>query len=145
MPLSSRRKFPQPMRLRKTHYLKENSSMCQSYEAGRLNIKDLPLPGYTHVVTNNATISAADEVIRQNRRITTREVAVELSISKGTVHHIIHKKLGNGKVCVQYVPKHLLENQKRRDENWICQQHTETIHSLPTRWDQCINANGDYL
>ncbi|GBM24193.1 hypothetical protein AVEN_4946-1 [Araneus ventricosus] len=85
---------------------------CQRYEAGRVNIKDLPRSGQAHVVTNSATISAVDELIRQNRRITTREIAVELSISKGTVHHIIHKKLGYDKVCAQWVPKHLSENQK---------------------------------
>ncbi|GBO31698.1 hypothetical protein AVEN_161499-1 [Araneus ventricosus] len=85
---------------------------CQRYEAVRVNIKDLPRPGQAHVLTNSATISAVDEFIRQNRRITTREIAVELSISKGTVHHIIHKKLGYGKVCAQWVPKHLSENQK---------------------------------
>ncbi|GBN80262.1 hypothetical protein AVEN_269683-1 [Araneus ventricosus] len=84
---------------------------CQRYEAGRVNIKDLPRPEQVHVVTNSAMISAVDELIRQNRRITTREIAVELSISKGTVHHIIHKKLGYGKVCAQWVPKHLSENQ----------------------------------
>ncbi|GBM21787.1 hypothetical protein AVEN_29231-1 [Araneus ventricosus] len=85
---------------------------CQHYEAGRVNIKDLPRPGQAHVVINNATISTVDEHIRQNRRITTREIAVELSISKGTVHHIIHKTLGYGKICVQWVPKHLSENQR---------------------------------
>ncbi|GBM46782.1 hypothetical protein AVEN_6060-1 [Araneus ventricosus] len=85
---------------------------CQRYEAVRVNIKDLPRPGQAHVVTNSATISAVDELIRQNRRITTRETAVELSISKGTVHHIIHKKFGYGKVCAQWVPKHPSENQK---------------------------------
>ncbi|GBM57750.1 hypothetical protein AVEN_50742-1 [Araneus ventricosus] len=74
---------------------------CQRYEAERVNIKHLPSPGQAHVVTNSATISAVDEIIRQNRRITTREIAVELSISKGTVRHIIHKKLGYGKVCTQ--------------------------------------------
>ncbi|GBM01576.1 hypothetical protein AVEN_60002-1 [Araneus ventricosus] len=75
---------------------------CQRYEAGRANIKDLP--GQAHVVTNSATISAVEELIWQNRRITTREIAVELLISKGTVHHIIHKKLGYGNVCAQWVP-----------------------------------------
>ncbi|GBN40602.1 hypothetical protein AVEN_246535-1 [Araneus ventricosus] len=85
---------------------------CQRCEAGRVNIKDLPRPGQAHVVTNNATISSIDYLIRQNRRITTREFAVELSISKGTQHHIIHKRLGYGKVCAQWVPKHLSENQK---------------------------------
>ncbi|GBN12524.1 hypothetical protein AVEN_144788-1 [Araneus ventricosus] len=66
---------------------------CQRYEAGRVNIKDLPRPGQAHVVTNSFTISAVDELIRQNCSITSREIAVELSISKGTVHHIIHKSL----------------------------------------------------
>ncbi|GBM77309.1 hypothetical protein AVEN_13353-1 [Araneus ventricosus] len=85
---------------------------CQRYEAGRVNIKDSPRPGQAHVVINSATISAVDELIRQNHRITTLEIAVELSISKGIVHHTIHEKLGYGKVCAQWVPKHLSENQK---------------------------------
>ncbi|GBL98435.1 hypothetical protein AVEN_187764-1 [Araneus ventricosus] len=76
---------------------------CQRYEAVRVNIKDLPRPGEAHVVTNSATISAVDELIRQNRRMAIHEISVELSISKGTVHHIIHKKLG----YAQWVPKHL--------------------------------------
>ncbi|GBM25902.1 hypothetical protein AVEN_247397-1, partial [Araneus ventricosus] len=85
---------------------------CQRYEAGRVNIKDFPRPGQARVMTNSATISAVDDLIPQNRRITTREIAVELSISKGTVHHVIHKKLGYGKVCAQWVLKLLSENQK---------------------------------
>ncbi|GBO37789.1 hypothetical protein AVEN_105407-1, partial [Araneus ventricosus] len=40
---------------------------CQRYEAGQVNIKDLPRPGQAHVVTNSATISAVDEIIRHNR------------------------------------------------------------------------------
>ncbi|GBL75576.1 hypothetical protein AVEN_154909-1 [Araneus ventricosus] len=84
---------------------------CQRYEEGLVNIKDLPRPGQAHVATNSATILAVDEIIRKNRRITKREIVVELSISKGTVHHIIHKKLGYGKVCAQRVPKNLSKNQ----------------------------------
>ncbi|GBM24452.1 hypothetical protein AVEN_41100-1 [Araneus ventricosus] len=85
---------------------------CQRYEAGRVNIRELSLPGQAHVVTNSATISAADELIRQNRRITTREIAVQFWIRKGTVHHIMYKNIGYGKVCSQWVPKHLSANQK---------------------------------
>ncbi|GBN74174.1 hypothetical protein AVEN_244084-1 [Araneus ventricosus] len=85
---------------------------CQRYEAGRVNIKDLPRPGQAHVVTNSATISAVDELIRRIVGSLQVNIAVELSISKGTVHHIFHKKIGYGKVCAQWVPKHLSENQK---------------------------------
>ncbi|GBN93346.1 hypothetical protein AVEN_38433-1 [Araneus ventricosus] len=95
---------------------------CQRYEAGRVSIKDLPRPGQAYVVTNSATISGGDELMRQNRWIATREIAVELSISKGTLHHIIHKKLGYGKVCAQWVPKHLSENQTLRMGVCLTQQ-----------------------
>ncbi|GBM53359.1 hypothetical protein AVEN_165035-1 [Araneus ventricosus] len=37
---------------------------CQHSEGGRVNIKDLPCPGQAHVLTNSATISAVDELIR---------------------------------------------------------------------------------
>ncbi|GBM08307.1 hypothetical protein AVEN_101436-1 [Araneus ventricosus] len=90
---------------------------CQCYEAGLVNIKDLPNPGQAHIVTNSATISAVDELLRQNRWITTREIAVELSISKGTVHRIIHKKLGYGKVRAQWVPSICQRIIRRRE--WV--------------------------
>ncbi|GBM49165.1 hypothetical protein AVEN_148086-1 [Araneus ventricosus] len=54
------------------------SRRCQSYEGGRVNIKDLPRNGQAHDVTNSATISAVHELIRHNCRITTREIAVKL-------------------------------------------------------------------
>ncbi|GBM20785.1 hypothetical protein AVEN_164270-1 [Araneus ventricosus] len=75
---------------------------CQRYETGRVNVKDLSRPGQAHVVTNSATISAVDELIRQNSRITTPEIAVELSISKGIVHHTIRA----GRRAVQTVRPH---------------------------------------
>ncbi|GBN66877.1 hypothetical protein AVEN_5602-1 [Araneus ventricosus] len=57
---------------------------CQRYEG-------LPRPGQAHVFTNSATISTVDELIRQNRRITTHEIVVELSIGKGTASHNTQK------------------------------------------------------
>ncbi|GBM77097.1 hypothetical protein AVEN_74025-1 [Araneus ventricosus] len=74
---------------------------CERYEAGRVNIKDLPRSGQAHVVTNSAKILAVNDLLQKNRRMTTREIAVELSINKGPMHLLIHKKLGYGKVCAQ--------------------------------------------
>lgn len=76
------------------------------------NIKNFPRAEQEQVVTNSATISALDKLIRQNYRLPTCEIYIVLSISKETVHHIIHKKLYYGKLCAQCLPKHLLENQK---------------------------------
>ncbi|GBM06159.1 hypothetical protein AVEN_167054-1 [Araneus ventricosus] len=77
-----------------------------------LQFNALPRRALSDVVTNSATISVVDELIRSIRRIITLGISVELSISKGTAHHIIHKKLGYGKVCALWVNKHLSKNQK---------------------------------
>ncbi|GBN19776.1 hypothetical protein AVEN_48037-1 [Araneus ventricosus] len=63
----------------------------------------------------------------------------------------VPRKLGYGKVCVQWVPKQCQRITGRREWvfAWIRQQpstfYTEAIHSLPMRWDPCINVNGDYF
>ncbi|GBN92816.1 hypothetical protein AVEN_224157-1 [Araneus ventricosus] len=46
---------------------------CQGYEAGRVKIKNLQLPGQAQVVSNSARILSVDELIRQNLWITTRK------------------------------------------------------------------------
>jgi hypothetical protein len=40
------------------------------------------------------------------------EIADSLSVSKGTVDTILHEHLQYSKVCAQWVPKHLTEDQK---------------------------------
>ncbi|GBM47228.1 hypothetical protein AVEN_134321-1 [Araneus ventricosus] len=90
---------------------------CQRYVAQRVHIKDLKCPGQAHVLTNSATTLAVNELIRQNRRITTREVAVELSINKGTALYIIHKKLGYGKVVHSGCPSICQRITRRRE--WV--------------------------
>ncbi|GBL86517.1 hypothetical protein AVEN_194780-1 [Araneus ventricosus] len=90
---------------------------CQRYKAGRVNIKDLPRPEQAHVGTNSATISAVDELIRQNRRISPLEIAVELSISKGTAQHLIHRKPGYGKFVHSGCPSICQRIRKRRE--WV--------------------------
>ncbi|GBN01295.1 hypothetical protein AVEN_201316-1 [Araneus ventricosus] len=65
--------------------------VVSALSGGTRKHQELTTPWQAHVVTNSATASAVDELIRQNFRIITHEIAVELSISKGTVHHIIHR------------------------------------------------------
>ncbi|GBL91968.1 hypothetical protein AVEN_102540-1 [Araneus ventricosus] len=54
----------------------------QRYDSENVNIKGLPRPGQAHIVTNSTTTSVVNELIWQNRQITTREIAVELSIKQ---------------------------------------------------------------
>ena len=50
------------------------------------------------------SIAAVNSLVRENCRITTREIADSLSVSKGTVDIILHEHLQYSKVCAQWVP-----------------------------------------
>ena len=85
---------------------------CSDFRHGRVSTADMPRPGQAHVVITQESIAAVNSLVRENRRITTWEIADSLSVSKGTVHTILHEHLQYSKVCAQWVPKHLTEDQK---------------------------------
>lgn len=92
------------------------------YHLGRTSVKDDPRPGQAHVVITEENCAAVDELIRANRRITKDEIANTVGISHGSVHTIIHERLAYRKVCAQWVPRHLSEEQKAERVR-LCQQH----------------------
>jgi hypothetical protein len=69
-----------------------------SSEQGEGNVSDLPRSGRPSTAVKHATMQRADRHIRNDRRITTREIAAILGIGKGCVDKIIHQ-LGYSK-CV---------------------------------------------
>jgi len=82
----------------------------------------MPRPGQAHVVITQESIGAVNSLVRENRRTTTQEIADSLSVSKGTADTLLHEHLLYSKVCAQWVPKHLTEDQKRLRMG-VCFQH----------------------
>jgi predicted transcriptional regulator len=60
----------------------------------------MPRPGQAHVVITEESIAAVNSLVRENRRITTREIADSLSVSKGTVDTILHEQLNEINLCI---------------------------------------------
>jgi Mn-dependent DtxR family transcriptional regulator len=53
----------------------------------------MPRPGQAHVVNTEESIAAVNSLVRENRQVTTREIADSLSVSKGTVDTILPEHL----------------------------------------------------
>jgi len=66
---------------------------CSDFRHGRVSTADMPRQGQAHVVITQESIAAVNSLVRENRRITTREIADSLSVSKGTVGTILHEHL----------------------------------------------------
>lgn len=57
-------------------------------------------------------VEDVDCLVKRNQRITTREIAEEMSLSIGSGHPILCERLCYCKVCMQWLPKHLTEELK---------------------------------
>jgi hypothetical protein len=89
-------------------------------EPGRANIVDQPRNGRPVSVTDDKHQKQVDELIKHDRRITQKQTAGRLGMSKERVGSIIGL-LGYTKVCYRWVPCMLTpENKQKRVE--ICEE-----------------------
>ncbi|GFO05470.1 histone-lysine N-methyltransferase SETMAR [Plakobranchus ocellatus] len=105
---------------------------CTWFGEGRTSLGDEPKSGRPKTSTNEENTTRVDELIRCDRRMKIREIALKLKIPKSTVHEIVHDTLGYRKVSARWVPKMLTEDHKL--------QRVEISQRLLQR---CQQDNGD--
>jgi len=86
----------------------------EKFKNGVTSVEDSPRPGPAFTAVTEDNIAAVENVIRENRRVTVKEVASLLDISVGSAHHIIHDELNFQKVCARWVSKQLTPEMKER-------------------------------
>ncbi|GFO28103.1 histone-lysine N-methyltransferase SETMAR [Plakobranchus ocellatus] len=85
---------------------------CTWFGEGRTSLGDEPKSPRPKTSTNEENTTRVDELIRCDRRMKIREIALKLEIPKSTVHEIVHDTLGYRKVSARWVPKMLTEDHK---------------------------------
>lgn len=90
----------------------------RKFENWASRLSDADHPSRPHTAYTPARMELVEQVIRKNRRVTTDELAMELGISHGSAHHIMHDVLQYHEVWARWVPKQLSPDLKeRRKEN----------------------------
>ena len=85
----------------------------QRFKSGRTSIEDDPKSGRPSSSTGDDHIGKVRSVIRENRRLTIREVSEEVGICKSSCHTILTQKLKMHRVAAKFVPRLLTEEQKQ--------------------------------
>ena len=85
----------------------------QRFKAGRTSTEDDVKSGRPSTAIYDNNVEKVRAVILANRRLTVREVAEEVSISKSSCHTILSKKLEMHRVASKFVPRLLTVDQKR--------------------------------
>ena len=73
--------------------------------------------GRSIIAVTDENIVKVEELVREDRQITIRQLVHNVSVSSGTIESILHQHLGLRRVCSKLVPHLLtLEPKKRRIE-----------------------------
>ncbi|GFO10603.1 histone-lysine N-methyltransferase SETMAR [Plakobranchus ocellatus] len=107
---------------------------------GQTSLGEEPKSGRPKTSTNEENTTRVDELIRCDRRMKIREIALKLEIPKSTVYEIVHDTLGYRKVSARWVPTMLTEDHKLQRVE-ISQRLQDNGDEATTHNDgQCINA-----
>jgi len=91
--------------------------------SGETDLHDQPQSGHPATATSPDMLQRADGIIHVDRRITSQQLAVQLSVSNGSAMAIIDT-LGYSKVCTRWVPQNLTA-EHRRQRKAICSELLE--------------------
>ena len=86
--------------------------------SGETDLHDRPQSGCPAIATSPDMLQRADDIIHADRRITSRQLAVQLSVSNGNAVAIIDA-LGYSKVCARWVTRSLTTEHRRQKESHL--------------------------
>ena len=82
------------------------------FRDGRGSCNDDERSGCPTSVTTESNVSRVRDKLDQDRRITLTQLSEDLSISYGSVHNIVKKKLEMSRVCARWLPRLLKDHEK---------------------------------
>ena len=114
------------------------------FTEGREEVNDDARPGRPSTSTTNENTEAVKKIVMENRRITIREVAEDVSISVGSCHAIFTDILGLKRVAAKFVPKLLNFDQKTRRMT-IAQEMLNDVNGDPDLLKKVITGDESWV
>ncbi|RUS85452.1 hypothetical protein EGW08_006785 [Elysia chlorotica] len=93
----------------------------RKFKSGFLSVMDEPREGRPTSVVTEKNVSTVEGLVKQDRRITVKQLKSETRISVGSVEKILHDHLNLNKVSARWVPRLLTADQKKERDD--CCKH----------------------
>ncbi|MPC18245.1 Histone-lysine N-methyltransferase SETMAR [Portunus trituberculatus] len=102
-----------------TPSLETVSRWIRAFTAGKIQLEDDHHPGCPRTSVTKATMVCARSIIDEDSTVTLQFLSLELGVSYGSAHGIMHEHLGLRKKCAQWIP-HLLTEEQKSERVRIC-------------------------
>ena len=97
-----------------TPSLETVSRWIRAFAAGKTQLEDDHRSGRPRTSVTEATTVRARAIIDKDPTVTLRFLSLELGVSYGSAHDIVHEQLGLRKKCARWIPHLLTEEQKSK-------------------------------
>ncbi len=114
------------------------------FRTGWTETKDQKHPECPKLVWIPATIQAVNQTIQGQCRLTVRELAEDLSLSKSSVHNIIYKDLKLSKIAPKFIPKDLNQAQKDQRVN-VSRDNIQLVKDDPTLLQHVVTCDESWV
>ena len=84
----------------------------ERFKGGRQSVDDDERPGRPSTSTDDPHVDKINTLVRENRRLTIRELSEECGISVGSCYEILTEKLKMHRVAAKFVPRLMTDDQK---------------------------------
>jgi len=114
------------------------------FKTGRTSVDDDEHTGRHTSCTTPETVPRIQELIRQDRRLTIRDNAVELEFGYGTCQRVLTEELGIHRVAAKFVPRILTADQKQQRVN-VCTELRQLASNDETFLSRVITGDDGWV
>ena len=113
----------------------------QHFHGGREAVEDEPRAGRPRTSVTDNSVQRAEALIEEDPTITLRFLALELGVSFGSAHAIVHEQLGRSKRCARWVPHQLAPEEKKKRVK-ICRKWLQDFEpNGPKRFSDVVTGD----
>ncbi|XP_041367081.1 protein GVQW3-like [Gigantopelta aegis] len=111
---------------------------------GRTSLEDDERSGQPSTSTTPKNVEESERIVRQDRRITIKEVADIVNMSFGTVHAILTSDLSMHRVAAKFLPRLLNPDQKQHRVG-VCEEVRQQTRDDPTFTSRIITGDESWV